>query len=101
MELGINTFGDAVLNPQTGKTISHAERLQELVREIETADRVGLDIFTVGEHHRDDYAVSSPDVVLAAGAAVTKNIRLSSGVTVLLSDDPASESDRLCTISGI
>lgn len=48
MELGVNTFGDAVLNPQTGRTITHAERLQELVREIEAADRVGLDVFTVG-----------------------------------------------------
>ena len=101
MELGINTFGDTVLNPQTGKTITHAERLQELVREIETADRAGLDIFSVGEHHRDDYAVSAPDVVLAAGAAVTKNIRLTSGVTVLSSDDPVRVYERFSTLDGI
>ena len=101
MELGINTFGDAVFDPQTGKTITHAERLQELVREIEAADRVGLDIFSIGEHHRDDYAVSAPDVVLAAGAAVTKNIRLSSGVTVLSSDDPVRVYERFATLDGI
>ena len=101
MELGINTFGDTVFDPQTGKTISHAERLQELVREIEAADRVGLDIFSIGEHHRDDYAVSAPDVVLAAGAAVTKNIRLSSGVTVLSSDDPVRVYERFATLDGI
>ena len=101
MELGINTFGDAVFDPQTGKTITHAERLQELVREIAAADRVGLDIFSIGEHHRDDYAVSAPDVVLAAGAAVTKNIRLSSGVTVLSSDDPVRVYERFATLDGI
>lgn len=101
MELGINTFGDAVFDPQTGKTISHAERLQELVREIAAADRVGLDVFSIGEHHRNDYAVSAPDVVLAAGAAVSKNIRLSSGVTVLSSDDPVRVYERFATLDGI
>lgn len=101
MELGVNTFGDAVLNPQTGRTITHAERLQELVREIEAADRVGLDVFTVGEHHRNDYAVSAPDVVLAAGAAVSKNIKLSSGVTVLSSDDPVRVYERFSTLDCI
>jgi Coenzyme F420-dependent N5,N10-methylene tetrahydromethanopterin reductase and related flavin-dependent oxidoreductases len=101
MELGINTFGDAVFDPQTGKTISHAERLQELVREIEAADRAGLDVFSIGEHHRNDYAVSAPDVVLAAGAAVSKNIRLSSGVTVLSSDDPVRVYERFSTLDGI
>src|SRR5699024_7100584 len=80
---------------------THAERLQELVREIEAADRVGLDVFTVGEHHRNDYAVSAPDVVLAAGAAVSKNIKLSSGVTVLSSDDPVRVYERFSTLDGI
>lgn len=101
MELGINTFGDAVFDIQTGKTISHAKRLQELVREIAAADRVGLDVFSIGEHHRNDYAVSAPDVVLAAGAAVSKNIRLSSGVTVLSSDDPVRVYERFATLDGI
>lgn len=101
MELGINTFGDAGLDPVTGQTTSHPERLQQLVAEIATADRVGLDIFTIGEHHRNDYAVSAPDVVLAAGAAVSKNIRLSSGVTVLSSDDPVRVYERFATLDGI
>src|SRR5699024_10561914 len=101
MELGINTFGDAVFDPQTGKTISHPERLQELVREIETADRAGLDVFSIGEHHRNDYAVSAPDVVLAAGAAVAKSIRVSSGVAVLSSDDPVRVYERCSTLDGI
>ena len=101
MELGINTFGDAVFDPQTGITIPHAERLQELVREIAAADRVGLDVFSIGEHHRNDYAVGAPDVVLAAGAAGSKNIRLSSGVTVLSSDDPVRVYERFATLDGI
>lgn len=101
MELGINTFGDAIFDPQTGKTISHGERLRNLVEEIELADKVGLDIFTVGEHHREDYAVTSPDVVLAAAASRTKNIRLSSGVTVLSSDDPVRVYERFSTLDGI
>ena len=101
MELGINTFGDTIFDPQTGRTITHGERLQNMVEEIEMADKVGLDIFTVGEHHREDYAVTSPDVVLAAGAARTKNIRLSSGVTVLSSDDPVRVYERFATLDGI
>src|SRR5699024_5749463 len=101
MELGINTFGEAVFDPQTGKTISHPERRQELVSETKTADRAGLDVFSIGEHHRNDYAVSAPDVVLAAGAAVSKNIRLSSGVTVLSSDDPVRVYERFATLDGI
>src|SRR5699024_3760451 len=94
MELGINTFGDAGLDPVTGKIVSQAERLNQLVEEIATGDRVGLDVFSSGEHHRKDYAVSAPDMVLAAGAAVSKNIRLSSGVTVLSSDDPVRVFER-------
>ena len=101
MELGINTFGDAGLDPVTGKIVSHAERLNQLVEEIATADRVGLDVFSIGEHHRKDYAVSAPDIVLAAGAAVSKNIRLSSGVTVLSSDDPVRVFERFSTLDGI
>ena len=101
MELGINTFGDAIFDPQTGKTISHGARLRNLVEEIEVADKGGLDIFTVGEHHREDYAVTSPDVVLAAAASRTKNIRLSSGVTVLSSDDPVRVYERFSTLDGL
>src|SRR5947208_10366145 len=82
MELGVYTFGDV------GPGVSAQRRLAQLMEEIELADRVGLDVFGVGEHHRDDYVVSSPAVVLAAGAARTERIRLTSAVTVLSSDDP-------------
>src|SRR4051794_18816107 len=82
MELGIYTFADV------DGGISPAQRLRNLLEEIELADQVGLEIFGVGEHHRPDYAVSSPAVVLAAGAARTTRIRLTSAVTVLSSDDP-------------
>lgn len=82
MELGLYTFADV------GPDRDPRRRLRELVEEMELADGVGLDVFGVGEHHRPDYAVSSPAVALAAGAARTKNIRLTSAVTVLSSDDP-------------
>jgi probable LLM family oxidoreductase len=82
LEIGAYTFADV------GPGISAEQRLQNLLEEIELADRVGLDVFGVGEHHRPDYAVSSPAVVLAAAAARTEQIRLTSAVTVLSSDDP-------------
>jgi probable LLM family oxidoreductase len=84
MELGLSSFGDvADASPERG-----AERLRDLVEEIVLADQLGLDVFGVGEHHRPDYAVSAPALVLAAAAARTQRIRLSSAVTVLSSDDP-------------
>ena len=88
MELGIYTFAELTPDPVTGRTVSPAERLRNLLEEIELADQVGLDVFGVGEHHRPDFAVSAPAVVLAAGAERTKRIRLTSAVTVLSSDDP-------------
>ena len=88
MELGIYTFAELTPDSLTGQTISPAERLSNLLEEIELADEVGLDVFGVGEHHRPDFAVSAPAVVLAAGAMRTKRIRLSSAVSVLSSDDP-------------
>ncbi|MBI2684326.1 MAG: LLM class flavin-dependent oxidoreductase [Actinobacteria bacterium] len=88
MELGIYTFAEVGTDPVTGTTIGPERRLRELIEEIELADEVGLDVFGVGEHHRPDYAVSSPAVVLAAAAARTRRIRLTSAVTVLSSDDP-------------
>lgn len=87
MELGIYTFGET--DPRrTHEPAVAATRLQQLLEEIELADQVGLDVFGVGEHHRPDYAVSSPAVVLAAAAARTTRIKLTSAVTVLSSDDP-------------
>ncbi|MDQ3655041.1 MAG: LLM class flavin-dependent oxidoreductase [Chloroflexota bacterium] len=88
MELGIYSFADVTEDPVTGRTISPRERLHNLVKEIELADQVGLDVYGLGEHHRPDYASSAPAVVLAAAAARTSRIRLTSAVTVLSSDDP-------------
>lgn len=82
MEIGIYTFADI------GGGIFAGERLRNLVEEVELADAVGLDVFGVGEHHRPDYAASAPAIVLAAAAARSKNIKLTSAVTVLSSDDP-------------
>lgn len=88
MELGITTFVENTPDPSTGKLLSPHQRIMNLMEEVELADQVGLDVFAIGEHHRPDFVVSSPAVVLAAAAVRTKNIRLSSAVTVLSSDDP-------------
>src|SRR5215468_3795089 len=88
MELGIYTFAETTPDPRTGRTVSPAERLRDLLEEIELSDQLGLDMFAVGEHHRPEFAVSSPAVVLGAAAVRTRNIKLSSAVTVLSSDDP-------------
>lgn len=98
MEIGIYTFGDTSIDPVSGKKISAHQRLKDLMEEIELADQLGLDVFAIGEHHRPDYAVSSPAVVLAAAAVKTKNIRLSSAVTVLSSDDPVRVFQDFATI---
>ncbi len=87
MELGVYSFAET--SPERSSTgVAAAQRLKDLLEEIELADQVGLDVFGVGEHHRPDYTVSAPAVVLAAAATRTKNIRLTSAVTVLSSDDP-------------
>ena len=88
MELGIYTFAERHPDPSTGVLISPAERLHNLMEEIELADRLGLDVFGVGEHHRPDFVVSAPGVVLGAAAVLTRRIRLTSAVSVLSSDDP-------------
>jgi alkanesulfonate monooxygenase SsuD/methylene tetrahydromethanopterin reductase-like flavin-dependent oxidoreductase (luciferase family) len=88
MELGVYTFAELTPDPETGRTVSAERRLADLVEEIELAERVGLDVFGVGEHHRPDFSVSAPAIVLAAGAARTERIRLTSAVSVISSDDP-------------
>src|SRR3978361_1488540 len=88
MELGLYTFADVMTSPQTGETISPTQRLRNLIEEIELADQVGLDVFGVGEHHRPEFAVSAPAVVLAGAATRTERIRLTSAVSVISSDDP-------------
>jgi probable LLM family oxidoreductase len=100
MELGVYSFGDATVD-STGYEVTHAERIARLVEEVEAADRAGLDVYAIGEHHRPDYAVSAPAVVLAAGAARTERIRLSSAVTVLSSDDPIRVFQQYATLDAI
>ncbi|MFM9019388.1 MAG: Atu2307/SP_0267 family LLM class monooxygenase [Actinomycetota bacterium] len=98
IELGIYSFGDATPDPATGHAIDVGQRVRDLVDEIVLADEVGLDVFGVGEHHRPDFPVSSPAVVLAAAAARTSRIRLTSSVTVLSSDDPVRVFQDFATI---
>ena len=92
MELGLITFAD--MEPGTNAR----QRLTELLEEIQLADQLGLDVFGIGEHHRPDYAVSSPATILAAAAMVTKNIKLTSAVTVLSSDDPVRVFQEFSTV---
>src|SRR6185503_10070680 len=88
MEIGLYTFAETTPDPSTGRTVSPQQRLRDLLEEIALADQLGLDVFGVGEHHRPEYVVSSPAVVLAAAAERTSRIRLTSAVSVLSSDDP-------------
>ncbi|MEH7439982.1 LLM class flavin-dependent oxidoreductase [Neobacillus drentensis] len=101
MEIGISTFVETTPDVQTGEVTSHAQRIREVVEEIVLADQVGLDVFGVGEHHRKDYAASSPAVVLAAAASQTKQIRLTSAVTVLSSADPVRVFQDFATLDAI
>jgi len=88
MEIGVYTFADLGTHPITKATITPRQRMLNLMEEIELADQLGLDVFAVGEHHRPDYLISAPTVVLGAAAVKTNKIKLSSAVTVLSSDDP-------------
>jgi probable LLM family oxidoreductase len=88
MELGIYTFAELTPDPATGQTVSAHQRIRDLIEEIELADQVGLEVFGLGEHHRPDFAVSTPAVVLAAAAERTNDIKLTSAVSVISSDDP-------------
>jgi probable LLM family oxidoreductase len=98
MELGVFTFAELTPDAATGETISAEQRVKDLLEEIELADQVGLDVFGIGEHHRPDYLVSAPAVVLAAAAVRTKRIRLSSAVNVLGSDDPVRIFQQFATV---
>jgi probable LLM family oxidoreductase len=100
VELGLDTFGD-VTDGADGKPLSQAQVLRNLVDEAVLADEVGVDFIGVGEHHRADFAVSAPEVALAAIAARTKRIRLGSAVTVLSSDDPVRVFERFSTLDAI
>ena len=88
MELGITSFAETIPDPTSGLTISHGERLRQVLEEIEVAESVGLDVFGLREHHRPDFASSSPAVVLGAAAGRTSKIRLFPAVSILSTDDP-------------
>jgi probable LLM family oxidoreductase len=98
MELGLYTFAELTPDPATGRALSAAERLGNLLEEAALADEVGLDVFAIGEHHRPDFAVSAPAVALAAVAARTRRLRLSSAVTVLSSEDPVRVFQQYATL---
>jgi len=97
MELGIGMFGDLHIN-KNGKIQPAGQRLKELIEEIKLMDEVGLDFYGIGEHHRPDYAGSTPEIIIAAAATVTKNIRLGSAVSVLSSSDPVKLYQSFATI---
>ncbi|MCB0794386.1 MAG: LLM class flavin-dependent oxidoreductase [Flavobacteriales bacterium] len=98
MEFGIYSFVDHGPDPRTGSTITQEQRYAYLLEEIELADRLGLHHFGIGEHHRADFIASAPAVVLAAAAARTERIRLSSAVTVLSSEDPVRVFQQFATL---
>jgi probable LLM family oxidoreductase len=97
MEAGVSMFGDNHYD-ESGRPLAAGERLRELIEEIKLMDETGLDFFGIGEHHRPDYAVSVPEIILSAAATVTKNIRLGSAVTVLSSSDPVRIYQSFATI---
>jgi probable LLM family oxidoreductase len=96
--LGIYDFAGLMPDPTTGKAVTPAQRLRDLVSAIELADQVGLDVFGVGEHHRPDYAASAPVLILSAAAARTQHIKLTTAVTVLSSDDPVRVFQNFATL---
>src|SRR4029077_7717991 len=100
LELGLHTFGD-VTTTAAGALLSQAQVIRDVVAEGVLADQLGLDFFGVGEHHREDFAVSAPAGVLAAIAAQTPRIRLGSAVTVLSSDDPVRVFERFSTLDAV
>jgi probable LLM family oxidoreductase len=100
IQLGLDTFGD-VTNDDEGTPLGYGQVLRNLLEQSVLADSVGLDYFGVGEHHRKEFSVSAPEVVLAAIAARTKNIHFGTGVTVLSSDDPVRVYERFATLDGL
>ncbi|MBP2057937.1 putative LLM family oxidoreductase [Lactobacillus colini] len=101
IELGISTFGETTPLEKTGKAISHDERIRELLEEITLADKLGIDGYAIGEHHRKDFAVSAPEIVLAMAASKTKRIHLSSATTNLPTIDPIRVYEQYATIDAV
>ena len=100
LELGLDTFGDVTVD-DAGHALAPAEVIRNVIREAVLADQLGLHFFGVGEHHREDFAISAPEVVLAAIAGQTRHIHLGSAVTVLSSDDPVRVFERFSTLNAI
>ena len=98
MDIGIDSFAAAISDPATGLKLTPEDRLQHLLEEIELADQVGLDVFGVGEHHREEFLDSAPAIILAAAASRTKKIRLTSAVTVLSAADPVRVFQEFATL---
>ena len=98
MQIGIDSFAAAIQDPETGVSITPTDRLRNLLEEIVLADQVGLDVFGIGEHHRPEYLDSAPTIILAAAASRTKNIHLSSAVTVLSAADPVRVFQEFATL---
>lgn len=98
--LGLDTFGD-VTRSTSGERVSHAQVIRDVVEQAALADRLGVDAITLGEHHRDDFALSSPEITLAAIAGKTERILLGTGVTVLSSDDPVRVYERFATLDAV
>jgi probable LLM family oxidoreductase len=97
-EIGIMTFGEVTRDPVSGQLPSPRQRVREAIEQAQLADDVGLDVFGVGEHHRSDFVGSAPTILLAAAAQATRNIRLTSAVTVLSSEDPVRVWEQFATI---
>ncbi|NLT30127.1 MAG: LLM class flavin-dependent oxidoreductase [Propionibacterium sp.] len=100
MEFGLDTFGDMTVDAD-GNRLSYAQVLRNIVEQAVLADRVGIDAFAVGEHHRDDFAATAPEIVLAAAASRTERILLGTAVTVLSSDDPVRVFERFATLDAV
>ncbi|WP_326844274.1 LLM class flavin-dependent oxidoreductase (plasmid) [Streptomyces sp. NBC_01558] len=100
LDFGLDTFGDVPVD-DSGAQVSHARAIRQLVDEAVLADEIGIDVLAVGEHHRPEYAVSTPETVLAGIATRTRRLRLSSGVTVLSSDDPVRVFQRFATVDAL
>jgi probable LLM family oxidoreductase len=98
MDIGVDSFAAAISDPVTGATIKPVDRMEQLLEEIELADKVGLDVFGIGEHHRAEFLDSAPAIILAAAASRTKNIRLTSAVTVLSAADPVRVFQEFATL---
>jgi probable LLM family oxidoreductase len=100
IQFGLDSFGDIPVD-ENGTLFTHAQAIRQVIKEAVLADSLGIDVIALGEHHRSDFSISSPETVLAAIASVTKNITLASGVTVLSSDDPVRVFERFATLDAV